>query len=147
MLFRSGAWELNFSSDIDLILAYVEDGVLADRKQTTYGEFIIRLARRLVKVLDQNTADGFVFRVDTRLRPFGDSGPLVMSFDGMENYYLTQAREWERYAMIKARQVAGDFTAGAQLFEMLNPFIYRRYLDYGAFEELQIGRAPCRERV
>ncbi len=134
---KLGAWELNFSSDIDLIFAYVEDGVLANHKQTSYSQFFTKLAQRLVKVIDQNTADGFVFRVDTRLRPFGDSGPLVMSFDGMENYYLTQAREWERYAMIKARQIAGDFKAGNQLFKMLHQFVYRRYLDYGAFEELR----------
>lgn len=134
---KLGAWELNFSSDIDLIFGYLEDGVLDDAKQTTYGEFFLRLARHLVKVLGQKTVDGFVFRVDTRLRPFGDSGPLVMNFYGMESYYHTQAREWERYAMIKARQVAGDAKAGAQLFEMLQPFIYRRYLDYGAFAELR----------
>ncbi|MGR8936083.1 MAG: bifunctional [glutamate--ammonia ligase]-adenylyl-L-tyrosine phosphorylase/[glutamate--ammonia-ligase] adenylyltransferase [Gammaproteobacteria bacterium] len=134
---KLGAWELNYSSDIDLIFAYAEDGVLTDRKATSYGEFFIRLARSLVKVLDDVTADGFVFRVDTRLRPFGDSGPLVMSFDGMEHYYQTQAREWERYAMIKARQVAGDRNTGPQLLAMLKPFVYRRYLDYGAFEELR----------
>lgn len=134
---KLGAWELNYSSDIDLIFAYAEDGVLSDRKGTSYGEFFIRVARSLVRVLDEVTADGFVFRVDTRLRPFGDSGPLVMSFDGMENYYQTQAREWERYAMIKARQVAGDSNTGPQLLGMLQPFVYRRYLDYGAFEELR----------
>lgn len=134
---KLGAWELNYSSDIDLIFAYAEDGVLADRKATSYGEFFIRLARSLVKVLDEVTPDGFVFRVDTRLRPFGDSGPLAMSFDGMEHYYETQAREWERYAMIKARQVAGDVNTGPQLLAMLKPFVYRRYLDYGAFEELR----------
>lgn len=134
---KLGGWELNFSSDIDLIFAYAEEGVLADKKLTTYGEFFINLARKLVRVIEQNTADGFVFRVDTRLRPFGDSGLLVMNFDGMENYYITQACEWERYAMIKARQIAGDVKAGAQLFALLNPFIYRRYLDYGAFEELR----------
>ena len=134
---KLGAWELNYSSDIDLIFAYAEDGVLNDRKQTTYGEFFTRICRNLVKVLDAMTIDGFVFRTDIRLRPFGDSGPVIMTFDGMENYYLTQAREWERYAMIKARQVAGDFENGKQLSAMLKPFIYRRYLDYGAFEELR----------
>jgi glutamate-ammonia-ligase adenylyltransferase len=134
---KLGAWELNYSSDIDLIFAFEEEGVLEDRKQTSYGEFFTRLARSLVKVLDEMTMDGFVFRTDTRLRPFGDSGPLVMSFAGMENYYLTQAREWERYAMIKARQVAGDEISGQKLFEIIRPFVYRRYLDYGAFEELR----------
>ena len=91
--------------------------------------------------------DGFVFRTDIRLRPFGDSGAVIMSFDGMENYYLTQAREWERYAMIKARQVAGDFRTGAQLMAMLKPFVYRRYLDYGAFEELRSLKAQITQEL
>ncbi len=134
---KLGAHELNYSSDIDLIFAYPEEGELPDRKATSYGEFFTRLCQKLVKVLDDITVDGFVFRTDIRLRPFGDSGAVIMSFDGMENYYLTQAREWERYAMIKARQVAGDFRMGAQLMAMLKPFVYRRYLDYGAFEELR----------
>ncbi len=134
---KLGAWELNYSSDIDLIFAYAEDGVLTEKKEISYGEFFTRICRSLVKILDATTADGFVFRTDVRLRPFGDSGPLVMNFNGMENYYLTQAREWERYAMIKARQVAGDFESGEQLAAMIKPFVYRRYLDYGAFEELR----------
>lgn len=134
---KLGAWELNYSSDIDLIFAYAEDGVLTEKKEISYCEFFTRVCRSLVKMLDETTIDGFVFRTDLRLRPFGDSGPLVMSFEGMENYYLTQAREWERYAMIKARQVAGDFNTGKQLAAMIKPFVYRRYLDYGAFEELR----------
>ncbi len=134
---KLGAWELNYSSDIDLIFAYAEDGLLTEKKEISYCEFFTRVCRALVKILDETTIDGFVFRTDVRLRPFGDSGPLVMSFDGMENYYLTQAREWERYAMIKARQVAGDFNTGKQLAAMIKPFVYRRYLDYGAFEELR----------
>ncbi|MGR8951856.1 MAG: bifunctional [glutamate--ammonia ligase]-adenylyl-L-tyrosine phosphorylase/[glutamate--ammonia-ligase] adenylyltransferase [Gammaproteobacteria bacterium] len=134
---KLGGYELNYSSDIDLIFAFPEEGVLPDRKETSYGEFFTRLCQSLVRVLDEITVDGFVFRTDIRLRPFGDSGAVIMTFDGMENYYLTQAREWERYAMIKARQVAGDFEAGKQLMDMLNPFVYRRYLDYGAFEELR----------
>jgi glutamate-ammonia-ligase adenylyltransferase len=134
---KLGAWELNFSSDIDLIFCYEEDGELSDRKNTTYGEFFTHLARQLVKVLDEVTADGFVFRTDTRLRPFGSSGPLVMTLDGMENYYQTQAREWERYAMIKVRPVAGDIETGKKFMAMIRPFVYRRYLDYGAFEELR----------
>ena len=134
---KLGGYELNYSSDIDLIFAYPEEGVLPDRKETSYSEFFTRLCQKLVRTLDDITEDGFVFRTDIRLRPFGDSGPVIMTFDGMENYYLTQAREWERYAMIKARQVAGDFKQGAQLMTMLKPFVYRRYLDYGAFEELR----------
>lgn len=134
---KLGAWELNFSSDIDLIFAYAEDGLLTEKKEISYSEFFSRITRNLVKILDEITVDGFVFRTDIRLRPFGDSGPLTMSFDGMEHYYQTQAREWERYAMIKARQVAGDTRSGQQLAAMIKPFVYRRYLDYGAFEELR----------
>ncbi len=144
---KLGAYELNYSSDIDLIFAYAENGVLPDRKETSYSEFFTRLCQSLVKVLDETTVDGFVFRTDIRLRPFGDSGPIIMTFDGMENYYLTQAREWERYAMIKARQVAGDFKTGAQLMAMLKSFVYRRYLDYGAFEELRSLKAQITQEL
>ncbi|MGR9035185.1 MAG: bifunctional [glutamate--ammonia ligase]-adenylyl-L-tyrosine phosphorylase/[glutamate--ammonia-ligase] adenylyltransferase, partial [Gammaproteobacteria bacterium] len=144
---KLGAHELNYSSDIDLIFAYAEDGVLPDRKETSYGEFFSRLCRSLVKVLDETTVDGFVFRTDVRLRPFGESGAIIMTFDGMENYYLTQAREWERYAMIKARQVAGDFETGRELMAMLHAFVYRRYLDYGAFEELRSLKAMITEEL
>ncbi|NOT86061.1 MAG: bifunctional [glutamate--ammonia ligase]-adenylyl-L-tyrosine phosphorylase/[glutamate--ammonia-ligase] adenylyltransferase, partial [Methylococcaceae bacterium] len=134
---KLGAYELNYSSDIDLIFAFAEHGELQDRQETAYSEFFSRIARSLVKVLDTFTEDGFVFRTDIRLRPFGDSGPMLMSFDGMENYYQTQAREWERYAMVKVRQVAGDFKSGQQLMAMFKPFVYRRYLDYGAIEDLR----------
>lgn len=144
---KLGAYELNYSSDIDLIFAYAEDGVLPDRKETTYGEFFTKLCRNLIKVLDEITVNGFVFRTDIRLRPYGDSGPIIMTFDGMENYYQTQAREWERYAMIKVRQVAGDFKVGAQLTAMFRPFVYRRYLDYGAFEELRSLKAQITQEL
>jgi len=144
---KLGAYELNFSSDIDLIFAYPEDGVLPDRKGTSYGEFFTRLCQSLVKTLDEITVDGFVFRTDIRLRPYGDSGAIIMTFDGMEHYYQTQAREWERYAMIKARQVAGDFASGAQLMAILKSFVYRRYLDYGAFEELRSLKAQIAQEL
>ncbi len=134
---KLGAFELNYSSDIDLIFAYPRDGTLPDRKETSYSEFFTRLCQSLVRMLDDITVDGFVFRTDIRLRPYGDSGAVIMTFDGMEQYYQTHAREWERYAMIKARQVAGDFEQGKTLMKMLNAFVYRRYLDYGAFEELR----------
>jgi glutamate-ammonia-ligase adenylyltransferase len=134
---KLGAWELNFSSDIDLIFAFRDDGELNDRRETSFTEFYTRLARNLVKVLDAITEDGFVFRTDTRLRPFGDSGPLVLSFDAMEAYYQSQAREWERYAMVKVRAIAGDLKAGRELEEFLRPFVYRRYLDYRALGELR----------
>ncbi len=144
---KLGAHELNYSSDIDLIFAYPEDGILPDCKATSYGEFFTKLCQNLVKVLDASTQDGFVFRTDIRLRPFGDSGAIIMTFAGMEHYYLTQAREWERYAMIKARQVAGDVKAGAELMAMLNAFVYRRYLDYGAFEELRSLKAQISQEL
>lgn len=134
---KLGAWELNFSSDIDLIFAFEADGILPGKKEKTCGEFFVGLGKRLVRVIDTVTSDGFVFRVDLRLRPFGDSGPLAMSFSAMERYYQRQAREWERYALIKARTVAGDFEAGSRLETMLKPFVYRRYLDYGSIAELR----------
>ena len=135
---KLGARELNFSSDVDLIFAYPQAGSTSGNGQTTGNEdFFTRLSRRLIKVIGQPTADGFVFRVDARLRPFGESGPLTMDFDSMEQYYQQQGREWERYALIKARTVAGDVDAGKRLLEKLHPFIYRRYLDYSAFESLR----------
>ncbi len=135
---KLGARELNFSSDVDLIFAYPQAGNTRAIKQSTGNEdFFTRLSRRLIKVIGHPTADGFVFRVDARLRPFGESGPLTMDFDTMEQYYQQQGREWERYALIKARAVAGDIEAGSRLLERLHPFIYRRYLDYSAFESLR----------
>ncbi len=134
---KLGARELNLSSDIDLIFAYPEAGQTDGERAKTNEQFFIRLSQRLVQALDTVNADGFVFRVDTRLRPFGNVGPMAMSFDAMESYYASQAREWERYAMIKARVVAGPQLAGEQLMQMLRPFIYRRYLDYGAIESLR----------
>jgi glutamate-ammonia-ligase adenylyltransferase len=135
---KLGARELNFSSDVDLIFAYPTAGdTRGAKKSIGNNEFFSRLCRRLIKVIGQPTADGFVFRVDTRLRPFGESGPLVMDFETIERYYQEQGREWERYALIKARAVAGDKKAGAFLLDRLNPFIYRRYLDYSVFDSLR----------
>jgi len=134
---KLGARELNLSSDIDLLFAYTAGGRTDSPRPLTNEQFFIRLARQLIQVLSANEVDGFVFRVDARLRPFGDSGPLAMSFGALEDYYQSQAREWERYAMIKARVVAGDPVAGERLGAMLRPFVYRRYLDFGAIESLR----------
>ncbi len=136
---KLGAGELNYSSDIDLIFAYPEEGQTqgGHRYEQSNSEYFIRLGRRLINAINQQTADGYVFRVDMRLRPFGDAGPLAISFDAMENYYQTHGREWERYAMVKAAVIAGDHEAGAELMSILRPFVYRRYLDYGAFESLR----------
>lgn len=144
---KLGGRELNLSSDIDLIFAFACPGTIQDGpRPLSHDQFFIRLAQRLIKVLAEVTADGFVFRVDTRLRPFGESGPLAMSLAAMEDYYQSQAREWERYAMIKARPIAGDPEDCAALMAMLRPFVYRRYLDFGAFESLrELKRLISRE--
>jgi glutamate-ammonia-ligase adenylyltransferase len=135
---KLGGHELNFSSDVDLIFAFAEQGKTKQGpKSISNEEFFLRLCRQLIRIIGKATPDGFVFRVDTRLRPFGENGPLCMSFDAMEQYYQRQGREWERYAWIKARVVAGDKEAGKQLLEKLKPFIYRRYLDFGVFESLR----------
>jgi glutamate-ammonia-ligase adenylyltransferase len=135
---KLGAHELNYSSDIDLIFAFPEAGETVGGPRAIANEqFFTALARRLIRLLDVATAHGFVYRVDMRLRPHGDSGPLVMNFDAMETYYQSQGRDWERYALIKARPVAGDVEQGRKLLAELRPFIYRRYLDYGTFEALR----------
>ncbi len=134
---KLGAWELNYSSDIDLIFAMPEEGYFNNRKQTSYSQFFTRVGRKLIQALDNLTEDGFVFRVDMRLRPWGDSGALVLSFDGMEKYYREHGREWERYAMVKARAIAGDMQKADILQARLRPFVYRSYLDYGVFAELR----------
>ncbi len=150
---KLGAHELNLSSDIDLIFAYPEGGETC-RGESAGGkraldnqEFFIRLGQRLIKALDAITVDGFVFRVDMRLRPYGTGGALVLSFNAMEQYYQDQGRDWERYAMIKARVVAGDQLAGKQLLEMLMPFVYRRYLDFSAIEALRAMKQLIQQEV
>ncbi|NKC10851.1 MAG: bifunctional [glutamate--ammonia ligase]-adenylyl-L-tyrosine phosphorylase/[glutamate--ammonia-ligase] adenylyltransferase [Gammaproteobacteria bacterium] len=145
---KLGARELNFSSDIDLIFAFAEHGQTrgAGRSESN-DEFFERLARRLIRVLDHTDRDGYVYRVDMRLRPFGDSGPLVTSVAAVEDYYQTHGRDWERYALIRARVVAGDRTAGEQLLHTLQPFIYRRYLDFGALESMREMKALINTEV
>jgi [glutamine synthetase] adenylyltransferase / [glutamine synthetase]-adenylyl-L-tyrosine phosphorylase len=138
---KLGGQELNFSSDIDLIFAYPEEGETQATPALSNHEFFIRLGQSLINVLHENTADGFVFRVDMRLRPNGASGPLALSFGAMEHYYQTHGREWERYAFIKARVIAGDREAGAELLKTLKPFVYRKYLDYGTIESIRDMKA------
>jgi len=135
---KLGAGELNLSSDIDLIFTYPEGGeTQGGRKSLSNEEFFTRLGRKLIQSLDNVTIDGFVFRVDMRLRPFGDSGALAASFDAMEDYYQTQGREWERYAMIKARAITGSESGKKGIMDLLRPFVYRKYLDYGVFDSLR----------
>ena len=145
---KLGAVELNLSSDIDLIFGYPEGGeTVGVKRPLDNQEFFIRLGQRLIKALDPVTVDGFVFRVDMRLRPYGSSGALVLSFNALEQYYQDQGRDWERYAMIKARVVGGDHAAGEQLLEMLRPFVYRRYLDFSAIEALRTMKQLIQQEV
>ncbi|EMO7865037.1 bifunctional [glutamate--ammonia ligase]-adenylyl-L-tyrosine phosphorylase/[glutamate--ammonia-ligase] adenylyltransferase [Citrobacter amalonaticus] len=136
---KLGGGELNFSSDIDLIFAWPEHGsTQGGRRELDNAQFFTRMGQRLIKVLDQPTQDGFVYRVDMRLRPFGDSGPLVLSFAALEDYYQEQGRDWERYAMVKAR-IMGD-TDGRYVDElraMLRPFVFRRYIDFSVIQSLR----------
>ena len=134
---KLGGYELNVSSDIDLICLFPSSGSSDGQKSIDNGDFFRRVVQQLTRLLNSPTADGFVYRVDTRLRPFGESGPLVINFDGLENYYLTQGRDWERYAMIKARSITGDTASLSELDELITPFVYRRYLDYNAIESLR----------
>lgn len=147
---KLGAGELNLSSDIDLMFAYPEVGdtePASSGKTVSCQQFFIKLGQQLIDVLDTLTVDGFVFRVDMRLRPYGSEGVLACSFDAMENYYQSQGRDWERYAMIKARAVAGDIEAGTGLLQRLRPFSYRRYLDFSAFESLRSMKQQINKQV
>ena len=134
---KLGARELNLSSDIDLIFLYPERGETDGRRPIDNEKFFTRLSRQLIKAIGENTADGFVFRVDTRLRPFGDAGPLAIPFGFLEDYLQGQAREWERYAMVKARVISGSDSSEQAFSELVRPFVYRRYLDYGAIESIR----------
>lgn len=134
---KLGGNELNMSSDVDIVFCYPDKGGCDGRRGFANEQFFTRLARKVIHSLSQVTADGFCFRVDTRLRPFGDSGPLVSSFAALEQYYQREGRDWERYALIKARPVAGDLAAGQRLLSILKPFVYRRYIDFGAIEALR----------
>ena len=141
---KLGGGELNFSSDVDLVFLHPDVGAQPEavEAETHYQ----RLAQLLIKLLDSNTADGFAYRVDTRLRPFGASGPLVVSLAAFEAYLAQHGRDWERYAYVKARLVTGLEHAPEVFAEILTPFVYRRYLDYGVFDELrQMKRRISRE--
>ena len=135
---KLGGGELNFSSDIDLIFLFAEHGETDGPRPLSHEEFFVRVGKRVAQLLGTPTDDGFVYRVDLRLRPFGDSGPVAVSYDAMEEYLQQHGRDWERYAYVKARPVHG---AGAGFDELhrnaLRPFVYRRYLDFGVFESLR----------
>ena len=131
---KLGGHELNFSSDVDLVLVFPDPTRDAIENSETYFR---RLAQKLIKLLDERTADGIVYRVDTRLRPFGNSGPLALSIGALEAYLVQHGRDWERYAYIKARLVTGADHAVEIFDHVLTPFVYRRYLDFGVFEAMR----------
>jgi len=139
---KLGGAELNVSSDVDLIFAFPEEGETAGSRTVSNHEFFDRLGRRLIAALDEVTSDGRVFRVDMRLRPWGEDGPLAISFDALEHYFVAHGREWERYAWIKARALSGDATA--PLARIVRPFVFRKYLDYGAFAAVRELHAQIR---
>lgn len=138
---KLGGDELNFSSDIDLIFAFGEPGSCDGPRALDNEDFFARLGRRLIQLLAEVTADGMAYRIDMRLRPFGSAGRLALGLAAMEHYYQRDGRDWERYAWIKARPVAGDRACGARLIEALRPFVYRRYLDFTAIEGLREMKA------
>ena len=139
---KLGGMELNVSSDIDLIFIHAEDGAAtADR---SWHEFHVELGKRIIRALDHVDENGFVFRVDMRLRPFGASGPLVSSLETLEHYFVTQARPWERYAWLKGRAVTGNLATIAALDRLIKPFVYRHYHDYAAIEEMRDLHAQIR---
>lgn len=148
---KLGGRELNVSSDVDYIFIYPEDGETAGPKRIDNFEFFGRLGKKLIAAIDEITADGRVFRVDMRLRPNGDSGPLACSLEALENYFITQGREWERYAWIKARvmntgeNLQEDWSE--QLTRIARPFVFRKYLDFGAINAMRALHAQIRREV
>jgi glutamate-ammonia-ligase adenylyltransferase len=142
---KLGGRELNFSSDIDLMYVYTADGETEGVRtpeggvsnRTTNHEFFIKLAEKLSAAIGRTTEEGFVFRVDLRLRPEGQRGPLAQSLGGYEIYYESWGQTWERAALVKARPVAGDEATGREFLDRVTPFVYRKYLDYGAIVEIR----------
>jgi glutamate-ammonia-ligase adenylyltransferase len=144
---KLGGGELNFSSDIDLVYAYPQGGESDGARSLAAEDYFARLGQRLAKLLDEPTVDGFSHRVDLRLRPFGNAGRVALSFAGMDQYFQREGRDWERYAWLKARAVAGDTEAGEQWLQTLRPFVYRRYLDFTALDGLRDMKAAIAAEV
>jgi glutamate-ammonia-ligase adenylyltransferase len=142
---KLGGGELNVSSDIDLVYLYPEEGETPGPSPLSHHEFFLRLARKLSNAIADMTADGYVFRVDLRLRPWGDAGPLAMSYAMLEDYLTLHGRPWERYAWIKGRALTG--TRLAELDAIVRPFVYRKYLDFGAYQSLRDLHAQIRAEV
>ena len=133
---KLGGRELNFSSDIDLICCYSDDGKLNGYGKLSHTQYFTHVVNMLKQCLHETTTDGFVYRVDLRLRPWGDAGPLVLSHNAFEHYYQLHGREWEQYAMVKARVISGSDSDRKHLQSIIKPFVYRRYHDYRVFDGL-----------
>jgi [glutamine synthetase] adenylyltransferase / [glutamine synthetase]-adenylyl-L-tyrosine phosphorylase len=144
---KLGGGELNFSSDVDLVLLFPEHGETDGARGISNEEFFTRLGQALVRLLETPTAEGFALRVDLRLRPFGDSGPLAVSFASFEDYLPRHGRDWERYAYVKARAVTAPERYAEIEAAAVRPFVYRRYLDYGVFESLRQMKALIEREV
>ncbi len=144
---KLGGGELNYSSDVDLVLLYPEEGETDGARSVDNAEFFLRVAQKLVQLLTSPTVDGFVYRVDLRLRPFGDSGRVALSFASFEHYLQQHGRDWERYAYVKARPLTALDQFDALYEEAIRPFVYRRYLDFGVFESLRDMKAMIAREV
>ena len=141
---KAGGYELNVSSDLDLIFTYPESGDTNGKRERSNQEFFTKVGQKLIALLNDITADGQVFRIDMRLRPDGDSGALVASETALEQYLITQGREWERYAWCKARVVtphANDIAA------LVRPFVFRKYLDYNAYHAMRDLHRQIKQEV
>lgn len=144
---KLGACELNYSSDIDLIFLYPEEGQTDGTRPVDNAEFFQRLGQKVTQLLSATTVDGFVYRVDLRLRPFGDSGRVALGFGSFENYLQQHGRDWERYAYVKARAVTAQEHFASLYDEVLRPFVFRRYLDFSVFESLRDMKAMIAREV
>jgi glutamate-ammonia-ligase adenylyltransferase len=142
---KLGGRELNVSSDIDLVFLYPDEGETEGARRLSNHEYFARVGRKLISLLAEVTEDGFAFRVDMRLRPYGESGPLVASFEALENYLVAQGREWERYAWIKARALTGE--RDAEIAAIVRPFVYRKYLDYATLAAMRRLHGEVRREV
>lgn len=142
---KLGGRELNFSSDIDLMYVYSAEGETegileqdgSRKNRISNHQYFVKLSEMLTAAISEKTEDGFVFRVDLRLRPEGQRGPLCQSLNGYEIYYESWGQTWERAALLKARPVAGDPDCGSEFIERITPFIFRKYLDFGAISEIR----------
>ena len=141
---KLGGEELNVSSDIDLIFAYPEDGDTEGKESISNQSFFIKLGKKIISSLNDVTEYGFVFRVDMQLRPFGSEGQIACSYQMLEDYYQKYGREWERYAWVKGRGIVGPHE---ELHNIINPFVYRKYLDYGALNSMRDLKAQIQNDI